>query len=50
VAWCVLVLAATGLAVIRRWVPAVLLLLATAGPPWVPGLAFVFHLWSLPPS
>ena len=47
VAWCVLVLAATGLAVIRRWVPAVLLLLATAAPPWVPGLAFIFHLWSL---
>ena len=47
-ACCVLVLAATGLAVVRRWVPAVLLLLATAAPPWVPGLAFIGHLWSLP--
>jgi hypothetical protein len=49
-ACCVLVLAATGLAAIRRWVPAVLLLVAAAVPPWVPGLAFILQLWSLPVS
>ena len=43
-----LVLAATALATFRRWIPAVLLLIAAAAVPWVPGLAFIVHLWSLP--
>ena len=47
-ACCALVLAATALATFRRWIPAVLLLLAAAAVPWAPGLAFIGHLWSLP--
>ena len=47
-ACCALVLAATALATFRRRIPAVLLLLAAAAVPWVAGLAFIAHLWSLP--
>ena len=47
-ACCALVLAATVLATFRQWIPAVLLLLAAAAVPWVPGLAFIVHLWSVP--
>lgn len=48
VACVILVLAATGLAVRRKWILAVLLLVVTAAIPWIPGLAFIGHLWSLP--
>ena len=49
-ACCVLVLAATGLGTLRRWTAAIVLLLAAAALPWIPGLFFVFHLVSLPPG
>lgn len=45
---CVLILAATALAVFRRWAPAVLLLVAAVALPWIPGLSFLGHLLSLP--
>jgi hypothetical protein len=44
---CVLVLAATALAVLQKWIPAILLLVVTAVPPWVACLAFISHLWGL---
>jgi hypothetical protein len=47
-ACCILVLAATALAAFRRRVPAVLPLLTAAALPWIPGIAFIIHLFSLP--
>ena len=49
-ACCALVMAATGFAAARRRTPAVLLLAAAAAMPCIPGLAFLFHLLSLPPG
>jgi len=48
IACTTLVLAATGLAVGRKWILAVLLLVMATATPWVTGLAFIGHLWSLP--
>jgi hypothetical protein len=47
VACCGLILAATGLATYRNWIPAMLLLFAAAAMPWIPAITFLFRLLSL---
>jgi hypothetical protein len=46
-ACCCLVLAATGLATFRRWIPAVLVLFAAADMPWIPAITFLWRLLSV---